>query len=87
MKFFFEISLFFKEASPKEIESQMYMNMTIDDQMLAKFVKVTEKKFELKKINKGTFMHFYPVQFTGGYFSSAQVMIHSSIIGKLLQTC
>lgn len=59
------------------------MDICIDDKMLAKFVKVTDKKFELKKLNKGSFMHFYPVQFTGGYFSSAQIMIHSSIIGKL----
>ena len=34
----------------------MYINMMIDDHLLAKFVKVTEKKFELKKLNKGAFM-------------------------------
>ena len=43
------------------LDITLSINMMIDDHLLAKFVKVTEKKFELKKLNKGAFMHFYPV--------------------------
>jgi len=81
-RFFLEIQLFFKEATPTEIESQINVNMNIDESMLKKFAKVAEKKFQLNKMQKGSFVHYYPVQFTAGYFSCLQTLIHSTTTRK-----
>jgi hypothetical protein len=79
-KFFLEIDLYFKEATPQEIANQQNITMRIDDDTLRKFVKVAVKRFALAKLQKGAFTHFYPVQFTGGYFSCLQLLVHSATI-------
>lgn len=79
-----EISLYFKEATPQEIESQSNVSLRIDEQVLRRFTKVAEKRYALANLQKGAFVHYYPVQFTAGYFSCLQVVIHSSPICKFL---
>lgn len=49
-KFFLEIDLYFKEATPLEISNQHNISMRIDDETLRKFVKVAVKKFALSKL-------------------------------------
>lgn len=49
-KFFLEIDLYFKEATPQEIANQQNITMRIDDDILRKFVKVAVKRFSLTKL-------------------------------------